>query len=128
MVSTELRVFLHNPNVNIFFFCRKLTLEKEIFPAATDSRFIRAVSTGPVPVQRKRHTSSCHCFVHFFVFAACRLSLYPGGDPCHRLLTHEPDADPAARPQRVPERAGLPEGHRHLPEADSCSGQRSRRR
>ena len=30
------------------------------------------------------------------------------------LLTYEQYADPAARPQRVPQREGIPARHRHL--------------
>ena len=37
------------------------------------------------------------------------------GDPGVRLLAHEQHAHPAARPQRVPQRAGLPQGYPNLP-------------
>ena len=37
-----------------------------------------------------------------------------GGHPRPRVLPHEPHPHPAARPQRVPQRKGLPKRHRHL--------------
>lgn len=48
-----------------------------------------------------------------------------GGHPCHRILPHEPDAHPAARPQRVPERASLSQRHRRVRAAHPGSRQRS---
>lgn len=108
--------------------CRNVTLEKEIFPAATDSRFIRAVSVckdikeaiSPLSLV----TSSCAPPERQQVrglFSGSAL----GGHPCHWIFPHEPDADPAARPQRVPERASLPERHQRVRAAHPGSRQRS---
>lgn len=54
-------------------------------------------------------------------FPACA----PGGHPCHWLFPDEPDAHPAARSQRVPERASLPERHPRVRAAHPGSRQRS---
>lgn len=96
--------------------CRNVTLEKEIFPAATDSRFIRAVSVC------KNFTRGSLCMKRQLRGWSPASAL--GGHPCHRLFSHEPDAHPAARPQRVPERAGLPERHRGVRAAHPGSRQR----
>lgn len=63
-----------------YLHCRNMTLEKEIFPAATDSRFIRAVSictdiNRRHSVERHRRFfflhSSCSAAGYGFVFCVC---------------------------------------------------------
>lgn len=46
----------------------------------------------------------------------------PGRTPCYWLFAHEPHPGAAARPQRVPERASLPAGHRDLRPPPDCPG------
>lgn len=107
--------------------CRNVTLEKEIFPAATDSRFIRAVSICKDIKEAispwRDATSSCALPAQRQV-----RGLFPGsalgGHPCHWIFPHEPDTDPAARSQRVPERASLSERHRRVRAAHPGSRQR----
>ena len=62
-----------------------------------------------------------HESVYHEIYLCC---LNLGGYPCYRLFPHEPDANPAARSQRVSERAGLPERHQHLRESHPNSRQR----
>lgn len=126
--------------VNLFLYhqylhCRNMKLEKEIFPAATDSRFIRAVSTD-ITEKKNRRKSNQSVFsymtllgkaVPFLQFCArskvCLLRL--GGYPCHWLFPNEPDANPVAWSQRVPKWASLPERHQCIWEAHLSSCQRS---
>lgn len=79
-----------------------MTLEKEIFPAATDSRFIRAVSIGRVHSKENKEVS----YVNVLPFTmTCWIFMFMilGGYPCNRLFPNEPDTNPAARSQRVSE-------------------------
>lgn len=75
-----------------------MTLEKEIFPAATDSRFIRAVSISLiyiyVCVLIVLHVIGW-TLVTSFSSVPCHWLFNPGGYPCHRLFSNEPDTDPA---------------------------------
>lgn len=84
-----------------------MTLEKEIFPAATDSRFIRAVSITSFDIVSKMWEFSLKS-AYF---------LTSGGNSRYRLLPNEPHSDSAARSQRVSERASVPERHRRVREA-----------
>lgn len=90
-------------------YCRNMTLVKEIFPAATDSRFIRAVSIwiGYIRI----------LFITLEINFSYLFPLTPAGYPCHRLFPHEPNSDSAARSQRVSEWASLPERRQRVREA-----------
>lgn len=83
-----------------------MTLEKEIFPAATDSRFIRAVSIC-TDINRRHSVERHRRFLCVPPVLQQVMGLFiasaAGGYPSDWLFPDEPDANPAARSQRVPE-------------------------
>ena len=75
----------------------------------------------------RERVRACVCVylcVWVWVSPCVSLCVCAAGDPSVRVLTHEQHAHPAARPQRVPQRAGLPQGHPHLPAHHPCCRQR----
>lgn len=69
--------------------CRNMTLEKEIFPAATDSRFIRAVSktTGYNREKRGEKSPPGHSFCGVTLFGGKPFNSFPS-QPGHRSVCY----------------------------------------
>lgn len=102
---------------------RNMKLKCEIFPAATDSRYIRAVSICVFPLFVSHLVTSlvtslrsCLCYLT----SPC--ILFAGRPPSNWFLSHEPHSCAAARPQWIPEWAGLSSWDWHLcpPHCSTC--------
>lgn len=85
------------------------SIETEIFSAATDSRYIRRVSSG-------------HIGFITYTYSFFSLAIPPAQYPCTWVLSHQKHTNPSPWPQRISEHKNIPRGHWHLPRHYCKSG------